>query len=301
MNVTRKTQRGQIAVVMAIAVAGLVGAMALSTDVGLLYYNWGLLQKAADSSVLAGAQYLPTNQAGGITAASNIAGLNGITSDEIVSTTVAADQNSITINLKRTVPYYLALVVGLRSGQVIASATAAVVSTGAVNHLVPIGIDSRTSYAYGQTITLMTGQYGPGNWGPVDLGGTGASNFNSNLQYGYTGNVSIGQMLSTETGMMVGPTRAAFNARVNAGLLAFPGGTFANHSPNDPRSITVPMMDYANVNGSSLTPVLGFAQLWLSSINNSETITTYFIQQVVGGSPSTAAHNYGAMQVVLIK
>ena len=116
--------RGQIAVVMALAVAALLGVMALSTDVGLLYYHWGLLQNAADSAVLAGATYLPSNPTSAVSVGNSFAAQNGISASEVTSTTVAADQMSITVHLSRRVPYYFALMVGLSSGQVEASATA---------------------------------------------------------------------------------------------------------------------------------------------------------------------------------
>lgn len=293
--------RGQMAVVMALASAALIGAIALSTDVGLLYYNWGLLQKAADSAVLAGANYLPGDAAIAISTANSFAAQNGIANAEVDSTTVAADQMSIGIHLTRTVPYYFAKMVGLSAGVVTVQATAGLAGVGSVSRMVPVGIDSRTSYTYGQPVSLITGQYGPGNWGPLALGGTGASNFASNVQYGYVGQFSVGQMLATETGMMVGPTRSAFDARLTAGVNSDPGGTFANHSLNDPRIMTVPIVDYANINGNSQVPLLGFAELWLVGVDSHDTISTYFIKQVTNGTPSAGAPNYGAWQVVLIK
>ncbi len=54
--------RGQMAVVMTFAIATLLGAMALGTDVAVMYFNWVQLQKAADAAALAGAVYLaPAN------------------------------------------------------------------------------------------------------------------------------------------------------------------------------------------------------------------------------------------------
>jgi Flp pilus assembly protein TadG len=272
------TFRGQMAVVMTLAIGALIGAMALSTDVGLLYYNWGLLQKAADSAVLAGANYLPSNPAGAVSVANSFAIQNGILPTEVSSTVVAGDQMSLTIRLTRTVPYYFAEVVGLSSGLVTAIGTAGLQGVGSVSGMLPIGIDSRTTYTYGQQVSLFTGQYGPGNWGPLALGGSGASNFPSNIQYGYVGTLSVGQLLATEPGQMVGPTRSAFKARLDAGAQTYPDGTFANHSINDPRIMTVPMVDFANINGSSQVLLLGFAELWLVGINSHETISTYFIK-----------------------
>ena len=235
MRIVRRKQKAQIAVVMALASATLIGVIALCTDVGLLYYNWGLLQKAADAAVLAGSNYLPSDTAGAIATANSFASQNGIAAGEISSTTVAADQMSVSIRLTRVVPYYFAQLVGLSAGVVTTRATAALTGVSAVSEMLPIGIDSRTTYSYGQLVSLMTGQYGPGDWGPLSLNGTGASNFTNNIQYGAGGSFSIGQLVGTEPGQMVGPTRAAFDTRLTAGANSFSSGTFAKHSLSDPR------------------------------------------------------------------
>ena len=62
----RKCGEGQIAVLMTLVIATLVGVMALGADVGVMYYQWNQLQKGADAAALAGANYLN----GGITFAS---------------------------------------------------------------------------------------------------------------------------------------------------------------------------------------------------------------------------------------
>ncbi len=60
MRRSERYKRGQMAVVMTFAMATLLGAMALCTDVAVLYYNWVQLQKGADAAALAGAgQYGP--------------------------------------------------------------------------------------------------------------------------------------------------------------------------------------------------------------------------------------------------
>ena len=54
---------GQMAVVFALAAVTLCGVIALGADVGVLYYNWVQLQKAADAAALAGAQILDKTRA----------------------------------------------------------------------------------------------------------------------------------------------------------------------------------------------------------------------------------------------
>lgn len=286
---------------MAVAVAALVGAMSLGVDVGVLYFNWMQLQKAADAAVTAGASYLPLDPATAIATADSYAEQNGVAGGEIVSITVAGNDDSISILVQRSVPTYFARVLGLFSGSVAAQATAAVESVGEVNGMLPIGIDSRTTYTFGQQVSLMTGQYGPGNWGPLALGPNGASNFAYNVENGYPGSFSAGDWVTTETGLMSGPTQQSFNARISLGLSEYPNATLDNHTLNDPRVATVPMVNFANVNGQSQVEIMGFADLWLVGMDSHGTITADFIQQVADGKPSFSASSYGAMQAVLVQ
>jgi len=89
---------------------------------------------------------------------------------------------------------------------------------------------------------------------------------------------------------------------ISEGQSVDPGGTFASHTPTDPRVLIVPMVDYSSINGSSQVPVKGFAALWLVSVNSQNDIRTYFINQVAPGStPNTMVQNFGAYKAVLIQ
>jgi hypothetical protein len=299
---SQRSQRAQIAVVLAFTLPMLIGAMAMSADVGVLYFNWQCLQTAADAGAVAGAAYLPSNPAQAISTANLYVSRNGILAGEITSTTVASDDRSLNIQLRRTVPYSFALLLGLVSGSVSAQATAEIQTIGKAIGVTPIGIDYRTQYSSGQVVTLMQGQVGPGNWGPLALGGSGASTLSQNIEYGYPGSISASDLLTTETGMATGPIRSAFNYRVSKGQSVDGEGTFANHTPTDPRVLIVPMVDFSSINGSSQVPVKGFAALWLVSVDNQNNIQTYFIGQVAAGStPDTSATDYGAYKAVLIQ
>ncbi|MGA7762607.1 MAG: flp pilus-assembly TadE/G-like family protein [Candidatus Binataceae bacterium] len=298
----QRSEGAQILVVLALALPVLVGAMAISADVGVLYFNWQLLQSAADSGAVAGAAYLPTSPTQAISTAKSFASKNGILAGEITSTTVSGDDRSLNIQLKRTVPYSFALLLGLVTGTVSAQATAQIQTIGKAIGVTPIGIDYRTSYSSGQVVTLMQGQVGPGNWGPLALGGSGASNLSQNIEYGYKGSIATADLLTTETGMATGPVRSAFNFLINEGQSEDPGGTFASHTPTDPRVLIVPMVDFSSINGNSQVPVKGFAALWLVSVDSNDSIETYFIDQVApGSSPNNNGTNYGAYEAVLIQ
>jgi Flp pilus assembly protein TadG len=156
---------GQIMVLYAGVIAVLLGAIALGTDVAVMYLNWEQLQKAADASAIAGASQL-TGQpdASGTTSgnakayAAGYACLNGINdtnaasdagvsgsqqtvmtnlctantgnnpsyTDTISSINVDANNSFIQVSLKRQLPYFFGRVIGLTAGNVAASAKAAV-------------------------------------------------------------------------------------------------------------------------------------------------------------------------------
>jgi Flp pilus assembly protein TadG len=299
--------RGQIIVLLTFLLPVVVGTMALAVDIGVFYFEWAQLQKAADAAAVAGANYLPQNPTQAISAANSYAELNGVAAGEITSTTVGSKNQTITIKLAREVRYHFAAVLGLTQSPVQVAATGGIVTAGSASGVLPVGIDSRTSYTYGTPITLLQGDsakgtWGPGNWGALSLGGSGASNFENNVINGYDGTVSVGDLVSTETGEMTGPVRSSFNTRISAGETMDPGGTWSSHSLDDPRAATVPIVDFANINGNSQVPVLGFAEVWLVGVTNKLGINAIFLQQVSsGGEPNPDAPNYGAYKAVLVQ
>jgi Flp pilus assembly protein TadG len=301
---SRRRSRAQVMVIMAVAIPILLAATAFGADLAIFYYNWAHLQQAADSAVLAGAAYLPADTSKAADTATEYALLNGAQSSEISAPTFGANNLSMSITLTRQVPYYFGRLLNLISSPVRASATATLVTPGSVTGVVPIGIQYSTSYTLGQSITLKQGggpsAWGPGNWGALALGGTGASTYSANIQSGYPGTVSLGDTLQTETGSMTGPTQSGFDARISAGLSVDPSGTFSDHSLTDPRAVLVPMVDFTSASGSSEVPVMGFAELWLVSDDSNGDITAYFIRAVVPGvQPAQAGSQYGTYMPVL--
>jgi Flp pilus assembly protein TadG len=312
----RRRSSGQTVVIVALILPALLGAVALGTDVSVFYFNWVQLQKAADSAALAGANYLPDNPSQAQTTANQLAESNGVKASEIVSTAVAPDNLSISIKLQRTVPYYVAKVLGLTSGIVTTSATATpqfppstlnastpgqVPSGGDDNganggtcanigtcDLIPIGLDTNTVYSDGESITLQQGQLGPGNWDLLALGGTGGANLRTNIANGYNSMISVGDWVTTEPGKKVGPVDQGFQDRLDLASSVDPSGTYLTHSVTDPRILVLPVVDWEHPNGRSSVEVTAFATVWLDSYSSGQ-VTVNFISQVVAnsfGSPS---------------
>jgi len=61
MKLRFRNRKGQVAILMTLAVATLLGVMSLTSDVGVLYYSSIQLQKAADAAAVAGANYFGPN------------------------------------------------------------------------------------------------------------------------------------------------------------------------------------------------------------------------------------------------
>ncbi len=298
----RSGQRGQLLMVLAISLPAVLGAMALVADVGLLYRNWAILQAGADLAATAGAGYLPSSPSLATSVAQSIVFANGIATSEIVSINVLANNTQLNVQLRRSVPYSFAVMLGLTTGSVAAQATAQIQTVGATTGVTPMGVSYDTQYSSGQVVQLMENQVGPGNWDPLALGGTGSSVLQQNIMNGYQGKIAVGDYVQTEPGVAAGPIRTAFNYLLNQGQVSDPAGTFANHAANDPRVLVVPMVDFSTAQGSSSVLVKGFAVLWLVSVDSKNNIQTYFINQVVpGGTPQGSANNYGAYTAVLIQ
>ncbi len=304
----RARARGQTAVVFTLAIVALLGAIALCTDVGVFYMNWEELQKAADAAVLAGANFLPSTPSTALSTAQQYAEINGIQQSEITNTEVSSTNMQIEMDVQRTVPYFFGRVLGLSSQLVSVRAVAGIEASQTAAGLVPIGLQVGTYTLY-QQITLKLapaqGSVGPGNWEPLAMGyctscDPGGSNYKSNIINGYQNPISINDSIYTETGNLVGPTQQGINDRINSGTSSDPSGTDTNHTLNDPRMIEVPIVNFNGVQGNSTVQVLGFAELWVVSVDGNGNITCDFINQVVANNvPGQNVTPYGAFAPVL--
>jgi Putative Flp pilus-assembly TadE/G-like len=244
--------KGQIAAIMMIIMPVLLGIIGLGADIGVLYYNWGALQKAADSAALAGASQLTgdtvtTNNSAVISTGTQYAKYNGITwTNDTILVSPAADDRSVSVYVSRQVPYYFLQLIGLKKGKVTAKATAGVLPTTGVCGAAPFGLPCKQNCAgngcYGQkalpgqgdatcggaytfnTSNLSAGAQiqlksdqsvtgVPGNWDPLAIGGSGASTYRSNVGHGEGQVLNAGDILPTETGNIVGATAQGFTDR----------------------------------------------------------------------------------------
>jgi len=72
-----------------------------------------------------------------------------------------------------------------------------------------------------------------------------------------------------------------------------PTGTYAQHSPTNPRVIVLPIVDWEHQNGRKQVQVDAFATLWIDSYSGGQ-VTVHFISQVIANSfGSSSAPNFG--------
>jgi hypothetical protein len=312
MLLRKHRTRGQIIVVISIAIPVLIGAMALCVDVMMFYWHWANLQKAADAAALAGAHYLPNDPETATAEAVNYAGFNAVPESEIVSITVAPDNRSIRVVLERMVPYYFGRVLGLLDGLVRVAATAAVQNVHGARGLVPLGVNcpsgnpDECNLQKGVEHTLKLDMEGPGNWFPLDFGeqGGGANDYRNDIINGCDCYVELGDSIWVETGTMVGPTRQGFEARVEAALSdpAYADSTWENPVPGDPRIIQVPLADFTEVQGKMMVVVTGFAEFWISGVYGNGSVEGIFLNMVDSQNvPSADAPEGGSLVPILIE
>ncbi len=296
---TRSNAHGQTIVMLTLLIPILLGAVALGADVAVFYYNWAELQRAADSAALAGGSYLPRDTTNATSTAIKYAGLNGVPSGQVTSVSFGGANTTITVKVQRTVPYMFARVIGLVSNPVRAAATATVSTAGSATGAVPIGLNSNTPYSKGQAIAMHSGRVAPGDWDGVALGCNGANCYRDNLTNGYSGVVTVGDMLTSEPGATVGPTTQGINARIQNGLAFDSTASATNFKTGDPRAVIVPVVNWNGCTGSCTVPVVTFAAVWINSVNGT-TINATFISYVAAGSTSsTTATNDGVLHCAL--
>ncbi len=313
MKIKFRQNKGQVAVAIILVMTVLLGSVGLGADMALLYFNWVILQKGVDAGALAGAGYLQSDLQAvpqAINVAVTYAENNGIKNSELQKDAngneayvPGPNYSTITVTAKRTVPYAFFKLIGLPNGIVAATATAQMpLAPSCVNctsaqptpgsqptvtpgnicsspgqcNVIPIGLDFSTPYTFNQPVQLNENKVGPGNWGSLALGGVGGANERTNIANGYGGPLAVNQWVDTEPGKKVGPVDQGFNDRISQAQSEFPNGTFDAHSPNDPRVIILPMVNWNSPNGRSQVEIMAFAALWVDSISGG-TIQADFI------------------------
>lgn len=295
-----REEKGAAIVVFALSVTVLMGFAALVVDVGNLYLNRTRLVNLADAAVLAGMQDLPGDPEAAITSAKSYAAQNGMV-DDVVGIDISNNNTVLTVNVTRRVPFFFAQIFDMISTNVAARAVAAIRPITGVSGVAPFGV-AKQQFVYGQTYTLKDGAGDgySGNYGALALGGNGASLYRDNIEDGYSGQLRVGDWVSTEPGNMSGPTNKGVDYRISLD----PAATFATVQKGSPRILIVPVIDSLDVNGRSQVQIVGFAAFFLEGVGgsgNKNYVMGKFMQMVIPGDTGTGATTYGLYGARLIE
>ncbi len=154
-----RRESGQALVLAAAAMVVILGMAAMAIDVGMFLQERRDLQNAADAAALAGAPDLPASPGDAVADATAWAEHNGIGAGELegvtVSTTYVTD-DTVTVQVKRDVPWLFARVLGKGSDTIRADATARVGSPAWADNVMPWALKEsvQLDITYGEEVTL---------------------------------------------------------------------------------------------------------------------------------------------------
>lgn len=301
------SSRGQVLITVAAGMTLLLGMAAIVVDAGILYLQRQMLVNAVDAAALAGAQELPDQPEAAYQQALTYAEQNGCSAEE-VTIEIAPSYKKIAVSAQRQIPLFFARVIGHPNGTVSAKAVAAVSPARAVTGAAPLSIQEQI-LVFGEEYTLKSapgeedGEYHYGWYGPLSLGGRGASHYCKNLKYGYQGELKVGDIVETETGNMSGPTVEGIACRLNS-CTHVPACTFGHFVPDCPRVLLVPVVVPEETGGNQIKTVriVGFAAFFIEEYaghGNECEIRGRFVQLIVSTSYDNNQNGYGVYAVHL--
>lgn len=294
-----RSERGQALLLTVLFLTVLLGAVAISLDVAVWYREQRQAQATADASALAGAQVLPVNPAGAVTAAKTYADQNG---GGVAAADIAITGNTVSVTAHRTAPGLFAKLFGITSTTVKADASARAAVPEQVNGAAPIVVNKLHPLlsgpgcpCFGVKTTLPLSKTGaPGAFGLANLD-PDASNGNPNIALwvkdGYDGYLDLGPYDSDPGAAFNGnDIKNALDARLGTELL-------------------FPVYDTLSDTGSNAQyDVIGWVGFhldgYIKSKGNDYSLQGYFTRVIWDGLQSNSGNDlpdFGVYSVALVK
>lgn len=291
--------KGNVAIILCLVFTVLMGFTAYVVDIGLVYVEKVKLSSAIDSAVLAASLELPTDD----TKARNIA-IEYLQKNNVdpskVTITISTDKKSIQMEGIKNINHFFAPIIGINNSNVNANTKAIIAPVKSVKDGTrPFAVEL-FDFSYGDVVILKEGAGDGyhGNYGAVALGGTGAKVFKSNALYGYSGTITVGDMIDTETGNMAGASNEIKNY-INSEC-----SSFNNFERNSIKLWTMPLVDSLNVDGRTEVLVVGFGEFYVEEITKPSgkiEIQGRFIRYVTNGEIDMSLSDTGAYGSKLVK
>jgi Flp pilus assembly protein TadG len=216
-----RDEKGAVAVIVGLCSLMIFAFAAYAIDSGRAWTSRRHLVTASDAGALAAAQSYASNQTGCPGAAADAVSANHSGASLVACTPVQKSTTSgyVTVKATATLDYTFAAIFGQNSKVISSTTTAQWGIPASVSGLRPFGLCIEANQqlkdwlanpvgtsgvvrvAYGKDQPTACGD-APGNWGVVDF--DGGANSNSDImqwtQNGYPGQVSVGDVLSGDTG-----------------------------------------------------------------------------------------------------
>lgn len=283
-------ESGQAIIFTMLFLVVLLGAAALTIDVGGWYRQSRQAQAAADAAALAGAQALPADPSQAVTLAQQYGAANGGgTLSASVSTGLETD-DTITVHVAQPAPLFFARVLDIGSVTAAADAAARAGVPSEVNSLSPIAVKTTSVAPFGRPVTLSISKNGaPGSFDIVDLnGGNNASTQIADwINNGYNGYLGLGTYPSDPGNNLSSQTQAALSNRLGTNIL-------------------LPVYSSLTMNGgNAVYTIVGWAAFHLDSftIHPKNSISGWFVSvewDGINGSGSEPS-DFGVHSISLVK
>jgi hypothetical protein len=291
--------KGNVAIILCLVFTVLLGFTAYVVDIGLIYVEKAKLSNAIDSALLAASLELPTDPTKAKTVAIEYLQKNN-TDPSKVSIVISVDNKSIQMDGVKNVTHIFAPIIGIDSSDVNISAKVIIAPVKSTKGGIrPFAVE-KFDFSYGDVLTLKVGAGDGyhGNYGAVALGGTGANVFKSNSLYGYSGTITVGDRIDTETGNMAGATNEIKN------YIESEYSNFSDFKRNSIRLWTIPLVDSLMMDGRKDVLVVGFGEFYVESIishSGKIEIQGRFIRYVANGEVDMTISDTGAYGSKLVK
>ncbi len=274
--------QGSAAILLSIVMVVLLGFTALVVDIGMVYAERTKLSNAIDSAALAAIFELPNHPEKAEAIALEYLEKNNVDVGD-AKVIIGENHRSIEIIGLKEVKHFFAPVLGILSSDTGATAKAIIGPVGSVSRGIrPFAVE-KFPFQYGDKVVLKAGAGGGyhGNYGAVALGGTGANVFRDNSLYGYTGTISVGDLIDTEPGNMQGATNDIRN------YINSESSDFENIPKDSKRLWTMPLVDEVDPSGRDELLVVGFGQFYVEEVISAgghTEITGRFVEFVTSGT-----------------
>lgn len=296
-----KKEEGSVTVLAVLAMVIFLALLALVLDGGQLYLAKNRLQKVSDASTLAGAQDLPKNPAKAEEAVRYTIEQTGLQVDNL-TVNFQSSNTTLKVSMSKKVNLIFANALGIEDPIIQATATVQLLPLTSGKGAVPLGVEYSADLSYGNQKVLKVGESTVGNFGALALTGPGAKDYEIDLKNGYEFTLKVGDVLETQTGNIVGPTKRAIDYR----LSLCPNSTYINYSSNCSRIVLVPVFKAiaTEQNQVKQVQVVGFSSFFLESVTSTSTgaeVIGRFIEKTYNGNYLQNQTNYGTYGFKLLQ